>query len=54
LIEDAIDCCILNELSFWDSLILTAAAAAGCDTVYSEDLNAGQTILGVTVHNPLA
>ena len=54
LIEDAIDCSILNELSFWDALILTAAAAAGCGTVYSEDLNAGQTILGVTVQNPLA
>ena len=54
LIEDAIDCSILNKLSFWDSLILAAAAAAGCDTVYSEDLNAEQTILGVTVQNPLA
>lgn len=53
LIEDAIDCSILNELSFWDSLILAAAAAAGCGTVYSEDLHAGQTILGVTVLNPL-
>ena len=54
LIHDAVDCSILNELSFWDSLILAAAAAAGCATVYSEDLNAGQTILGVTVQNPLA
>ena len=54
LIHDAVDCSILNELSFWDSLILAAAAAAGCATVYSEDLDAGQTILGVTVQNPLA
>ncbi len=54
LIEDAIDCSMLNKLSFWDSLILAAAAAAGCGTVYSEDLNAGQTVLGVTVQNPLA
>ena len=53
LIEDAIDCSILNNLSFWDSLILAAAAAAGCGSVYSEDMNAGQTILGVTVQNPL-
>ena len=49
LIQEAIDCSVLNELSFWDSLILASAAAAGCDTLYSEDLNAGQTILGVTV-----
>ena len=54
LIHDAVDCSVLNELSFWDSLVLAAAAAAGCTTVYSEDLNAGQTILGVRVQNPLA
>lgn len=33
---------------------LDAEAAAGCDTMYTEDLNAGQTILGVSVRNPLA
>lgn len=54
LIQEAIDCSVLNELSFWDSLIVASAAAAGCDTLYTEDLNAGQTILGVTVRNPMA
>ena len=53
LIHEAIDCSVLNELSFWDALIVASAAAAGCDTVYTEDLNAGQTILGVTVRTPL-
>lgn len=53
LIHEAIDCSILNQLSFWDSLILAAAASAGCSTVFSEDLAAGQTILGVRVRNPL-
>ena len=53
LIHDAVDCSILNQLSFWDSLILAAAAAAGCGIVYTEDLQAGQTILGVSVQNPL-
>jgi|SRR5688572_32288882 len=52
LIQEAIDCSILNELSFWDALIVAAAAAAGCSTVLSEDLNAGQVILGVKVQNP--
>jgi predicted nucleic acid-binding protein len=52
LIQEAIDCSILNELSFWDALILAAAASAGCSTVLSEDLNAGQVILGVKVQNP--
>ena len=54
LIQEAVDCSILNQLSFWDALILAAAASAGCSTVYSEDLNPGQSILGVTVKNPLA
>ncbi|HEX4999470.1 MAG TPA: PIN domain-containing protein [Terriglobia bacterium] len=52
LIQEAIDCSILNRLSFWDSLILAAASAAGCATLYSEDLNSGQSILGVRIQNP--
>ncbi len=54
LIHEAIDCSILNRLSFWDSLILAAAASAGCSTLFSEDLNPNQTILGVQVRNPFA
>ena len=54
LIHEAIDCSILNQCSFRDSLILAAAAAAGCSTVLSEDLNASQVILGVKVENPFA
>jgi predicted nucleic acid-binding protein len=52
LIQEAVDCSILNELSFWDALIVAAARAAGCVALYSEDLNTGQTILGVKVENP--
>lgn len=54
LIHEAIDCSILNQLSFWDSLILAAASSAGCSRVLSEDLNSSQTILGVRVENPFA
>jgi predicted nucleic acid-binding protein len=53
LIQEAIDCSILNDVSFWDALVLAAASAAGCSTVYTEDLNAGQMILGIKVQNPL-
>jgi predicted nucleic acid-binding protein len=52
IIQDAVDCSILNQLSFWDSLILAAAASAGCSTVLSEDMNPGQVVLGVKVQNP--
>lgn len=54
LIQEAIDCSILNQLAFWDALIVASAASAGCSTLLSEDLNAGQEILGVRIQNPYA
>jgi predicted nucleic acid-binding protein len=41
-------------LSWWDAMIIAAAAEAGCATVYSEDLSDGQMYVGVQVVNPLA
>ena len=38
--------------SFYDSLIVAAALEAGCEVLYSEDLQHGQRIEGVTVMNP--
>jgi predicted nucleic acid-binding protein len=52
MIERAIDCSILNLISFWDSLIIRAAAESGCDNLFSEDLQDGQVIDGVMVRNP--
>lgn len=52
LIDSAIDCSVLNGISFRDALIVAAAAAGGCAIVYSEDLNPGQTIQGVRIENP--
>lgn len=40
------------QLSFWDSLVIQAAIQAGCDVLYSEDLNAGQRFATVTIVNP--
>jgi predicted nucleic acid-binding protein len=53
LIQEAIDCSILNTISLWDALLVAAAASARCDTLWTEDLNPGQTILGVRIENPL-
>lgn len=39
-------------ISYWDSAILAAAIELGCGTVFSEDLNDGQTYAGVKVVNP--
>ena len=42
-----------NALSHWDSLIVAAAIQAGCDTLYSEDLQNGQIFDGrLKVVNP--
>lgn len=41
-----------RQLSFWDSLILVAARRSGAKRIYTEDLQDGQTILGVKVINP--
>lgn len=38
--------------SFWDSAILAAALALGCDRVYTEDLTHGQMVDGLTVIDP--
>jgi predicted nucleic acid-binding protein len=53
LIDDAIDASIQYKLSFWDSLIVVAAESAKCETLYTEDLNDGQTIRNVRITNPM-
>jgi predicted nucleic acid-binding protein len=54
IIEEGIDCSIIHQLSFWDGLIIAAAATAASSELLSEDLNHGQTIQGITVRNPFA
>jgi len=49
---EAIDIQILNHISFWDALIVAAAAAAECPVLLTEDLNDGQVISGVRLENP--
>ncbi len=41
-----------RQFSFWDSLILVAARRSGAKRIYTEDLQHGQTILGVLIINP--
>lgn len=40
--------------NIYDALILAAALDAGCDTVYSEDMQDGQKIGPMTIRNPFA
>ena len=52
LIVDAIDLHRLHSLSFWDALIVQAAAASGCRRLLTEDLQSGRSIAGVQIENP--
>ena len=53
LIKEAIDCAIINRLSFWDALIIVSAESARCEVLWSEDLNHGQIVRGVRIENPM-
>lgn len=42
------------RIGFWDALIVAVAVRSGARRLLSEDLNAGQSIAGLTIHNPFA
>jgi predicted nucleic acid-binding protein len=41
-----------STASFWDAMIVQAAAELGCDILWTEDLKDGQLIRGVRIRNP--
>jgi predicted nucleic acid-binding protein len=41
-----------HGLAFYDALIVAAAAEAGCDILYSEDMQHGRAIADLTIRNP--
>jgi predicted nucleic acid-binding protein len=48
----ALDLQTRYRYGFYDSLVIAAALDAGCTRLYSEDLQDGQRIEGLTVENP--
>ena len=40
-----------KRFTFWDAMIITSAVRMGCQTVWSEDLNSGQTYDQVMIVN---
>ncbi|SRR6266498_1409603 len=50
----AADLAARHHLKIWDSVVLAAAASAGCRLLLSEDLQDGFTWNGVTVVNPFS
>jgi predicted nucleic acid-binding protein len=41
-----------NGLAFYDALIVASAIEAGCDTLYTEDMQHNRAIRGLTIRNP--
>ena len=52
LLTTAIELQQKAQLSFWDAMVVQAAIDSGCDTLYSEDLNAGQRFGSLLIVNP--
>jgi len=50
---EALDLETRYQISFWDALIVQAAASCGAEILYSEDLAEGQKYSEVRVENPL-
>jgi predicted nucleic acid-binding protein len=51
-VREAIELSSGRSISFWDSLVIVAASHSGANRLYTEDLQHGQTLLGVEVVNP--
>ena len=43
-----------SRISFWNALIVAAAAKSGATRLLSEDFNPGQNIAGLQIENPFA
>jgi predicted nucleic acid-binding protein len=41
-----------HGLVFYDALIVASAIEAGCDTLYTEDMQHTRAIGGLTIRNP--
>jgi len=52
LVMEAVAIATRHQISYWDALIVAAAKEAGASVVLTEDLNHGQLIAGLRIHNP--
>lgn len=52
LVRRALEAREAYGLHFYDGMIVAAAERAGCERIWSEDLNSGQKYFGIMVENP--
>ncbi len=54
IIRAGLDLHQTRSVAFYDALILASAETAGCNVLFSEDLNTGEVMAGVRILNPFA
>ena len=54
VLADAAELVVAHRLSFWDAVIVAAAAASGARTLLSEDMQHGFVWRRVAIRNPFA
>jgi predicted nucleic acid-binding protein len=52
IIRAGLDLNQTRSVGFYDALIIASAQIAGCNVLFSEDLNTGEVIAGVQLLNP--
>jgi predicted nucleic acid-binding protein len=52
IIRSGLDLQQTRSVSFFDSIVLASAHAAGCNVIWSEDMNTGEVINGMQITNP--
>lgn len=52
LYQHALELAREAHLSFYDALVVSAASEAGCEILYTEDLQPGQRLTGLMIKNP--
>lgn len=54
IIHAGLDIHQTRSVSFFDAIVLASAHAAGCNVLWTEDMNAGGVIHGVSIANPFS
>jgi len=52
ILNAALEIRVAHGFSYWDSAIIAAARALGCQELYTEDLSHGRQVEGVLIINP--
>ena len=54
IIRAGLDLHQTRSVAFFDAVVLASAHAAGCNLLWTEDMNTGEVVNGVSISNPFA